>query len=476
MRSESPHPDPLGLAGTVLDKRYRIDEPIARGGFATVFSGFHLGLDTPVAIKVLDLPRRTDAEAVSLLVTAFLQEARTVAKLRHPHVVRVFDSGLINQGSNQDVPYIVLEWLEGQTLRDFLLARRGDGGVGIEPGYELLRPVIEAVAEAHAAGIAHRDLKPSNIMLVQTPRGVSPRVLDFGISKLMEGEEDSSSGHTSTGGDFVAFSRNYAAPEQLSRARSGPWTDVHALALIFTELLVGDSPYPAQEPDDIYRLVFDEKRPSPSAFGVDVGSLEAILVRALALKAKDRFQDAGELLFALDEALGRPPGLSPTKLGTPAKPNNAAELEEQETLGPTSVTSANLLAPAGGANDVEPNRKRWPLVALALGGAGLGAALLLTQRPSAEAPNTTPSSPLESTAAQTASGADRTALVAPAPVVESTAPAKASAAAVPSTTPSATARARPSPAPLPQRAPAPAPEPSAPVVTTPGVPGEYRLQ
>ncbi len=296
--------DPFGLVGTVVDRKYRVDRTVAEGGFGLVYAGHHLSLDVPVAIKVLKRPE-VDPDAWQDLLGRFVQEAQTMAKVRHPAIVAVLDTGIAHVDAST-LPWIVLEWLDGTTLHDDLDARRGRGGRVPREAMEIARPVIEALAEAHAAQIAHRDIKPSNVMLVTGRRGeLLVRVLDFGVAKIIDGEARAVTGHTTTAGAFRAFSRGHAAPEQIAGARTGPWTDVHALGLLLTELLVDAPPY-SDEPTEQHARAFDERRPTPGRFGVDVGPLEPVIARALALKPADRFADAGELLAALDGAVRAP--------------------------------------------------------------------------------------------------------------------------------------------------------------------------
>src|SRR5262249_52358349 len=148
--------------------------------------------------------------------------------------------------------------------------------------------VLEAIADAHESGIAHRDLKPSNIILQRGKHGAVARVLDFGIAKLFEGDAPAASGHTATEGRAPPFSPMYAAPEQVSGTRTGPWTDVHALGLMLTELLTDAAPYPPGDKNEWYRCVFDPERPTPCRRGVDVGAWEGVLKRALAIRPSDR--------------------------------------------------------------------------------------------------------------------------------------------------------------------------------------------
>lgn len=304
--------DPLGLTGRLLEGKYRVDARVAEGGFGVVYAGQHIGLVQPLAIKVLKCVPEASAGGWGDLVGQFLQEARLVAKLRHPAVVRVMDAGVTSTEDHPEgLPWIVMEWLDGETLADDLARRqaRGDRGRGRAETLELLRPIVEAVAEAHDAGIVHRDLNPNNLMLVPGRNATLARILDFGVAKIMRPDARSPSGITTTGSAVRAFSPAYAAPEQLSGARTGPWTDVHALGLLLTDVLCGRRTLPVDDLDAHYRAAFDPTRPTPASRGLDAGDWEPILARALALNPRDRYGSAGELLAALD-------GESPAALAT----------------------------------------------------------------------------------------------------------------------------------------------------------------
>lgn len=299
--------DPFAIVGTLVERKYRVDRVVARGGFGVVYAGHHLGLDVPVAIKVLKPASETSDDAFIDLLAQFLDEARTLARLRHPNIVAVLDAGVAHlDDMPAGVPWMVLEWLEGETLRDDLTRRRGRGGRTPVECMDLVRPILEAMADAHHAGIAHRDLKPSNVMLAPSRRGVVARVLDFGIAKLMQpdGSEAASSGDTATESRVSSFTAASAAPEQLSGARTGPWTDVFALGLLLTELLTDAPPLPTDDPNEHYRAVFAPERPTPRRLGVDAGAWERVLSRALAVRPSDRQANARELLEELERELG----------------------------------------------------------------------------------------------------------------------------------------------------------------------------
>lgn len=295
-------PDPFRLVGTLLDGKYRVDRAVGQGGFAVVYAGHHVRLNVPLAIKVLkpSTSRFGHAEAVS----RFLTEAQTMARLSHPHIARVFDAGVSAVNTYPEaLAWIALEWLDGETLEADLDRRRGRGGRRPREAWQLLKPVLEALAYAHQNRVAHRDLKPSNVMLVPAPQGVSPKVLDFGIAKLLGAEESSASGYTSTQSGVILFSPGYAAPEQISRTRTGPWTDVHALGLLFTEVLVDHPAYANADTPGVFASVLDTQRPTPSRHGVRCGPWEEILARALARVPAERHQSAGELLRDLEATL-----------------------------------------------------------------------------------------------------------------------------------------------------------------------------
>jgi eukaryotic-like serine/threonine-protein kinase len=311
-------PDPFALAGARLDGKYRVDRVVAEGGFGVVYAGHHTVLDVPIAIKVLK-PTPGDAAEQS---QRFSREAQTIAKLKHPSIVQVLDAGLWRPAtdgsavsvardvelplrSNSPLPWMVLEWLSGQTLKANLVERRGLGGRTPIEAMAVIRPVLDAVCYAHSKQVAHRDLKPSNIMLSPGSGGTLVRVLDFGVAKVIDEESTPDTGHTQTRGSSHAFSRSYAAPEQLAGGRTGPWTDIHALGLLLTELLTDRTPFATYDPTELFELVFHAERPSPARHGLDVGPWQAIIERAVSLKPSRRFADVTALATALEQTLNQ---------------------------------------------------------------------------------------------------------------------------------------------------------------------------
>jgi serine/threonine protein kinase len=287
------------LAGLVLDGRYRLVRRVGEGGFGVVYRGEVAGSPMPVAVKLLRFPADATDDERAALLQKFAHEAAVLRKLRHPNIVSALDGGLVTLADGTRTAYLVLEWCEGSTLKDRLQATRGRG-LPPREAWRLLRPVCEAAAHAHAHGVVHRDLKPANVMLVPTRGGVVPRVIDFGIAKAMSPDVAVGSGDTMTTTVARAFTPAYAAPEQVVGLRSGPWTDVHALALMLVELVAGR---PAYEPEQERFAIIAPTRPTPKTLGLDVGPWEVVLASALALQPGDRIPNAATLLCALDEGL-----------------------------------------------------------------------------------------------------------------------------------------------------------------------------
>ncbi len=294
--------DVFRLAGATLDGRFHIDGPIAEGGFGVVYRAQQTALERPVALKVLKTPPELSEHAREQFLHVFATEAKTIARITHPNIVQVHDFGVSLMPSGEEAPWMALEWLTGLTLEEELLRRRGGGGRSPGECLTLMRPVLSALATVHAAGVAHRDLKPANIMLVEAAGGRVPKLLDFGIAKIMESDEAPGSGHTATRSRQIAFSPAYASPEQVGHGRSGPWTDVHALSLLITEVLTDEPPIAGEDTTTMFQSILDRERPTPRRFGVEVGPWEAILHRAAAIAPAERYKDAGELLRALVDA------------------------------------------------------------------------------------------------------------------------------------------------------------------------------
>lgn len=284
------------LVGQVLDERYEIVRRLARGGMATVYVATDLRLSRTVAVKVMNEGLGDDDE----FVARFDAEARAAAHLSHAHVVSVFD-----QGRDLGRPYIVMEYVEGCTLRQ-LITREAP----MDPlrALELLEPVVCALAAAHAAGLIHRDVKPENVLI--SDRG-QIKVADFGLARAV-----TAATNTGTQG-LVIGTVSYIAPELVTRGHADPRSDVYSTGIVLYEMLTGHKPHTGDTPIQVaYAHVHSEVTPPSlelstswrdSRHGIPP-YLDALVVTAAARRREDRPADAGVLLAHLRlarEALAR---------------------------------------------------------------------------------------------------------------------------------------------------------------------------
>ena len=305
--------DPLSLVGTTVSDKYEIEAVVGEGGFALVYRAMHRVWKRPVALKVFralgDLPPDRRAG----LVESFIQEGRLLADLseRSAAICQARDVGTMKTPDGREMPYMILEWLEGQTLE---AAVESEKARGLAPRtaqevVRILEPAAEALALAHRKGIAHRDVKPANIFVLGDPRGdFTVKILDFGIAKVVQDAQRLGGSFNQTSGQVSSFTPAYGAPEQFSRSHgaTGPWTDVFALGLIFTELMTH---HPALFGDDLTQLAFcsmdPRRRPTPRTYNAQIpDALEAVLRRAVAVDIGERYQTMGELWEAVRGALG----------------------------------------------------------------------------------------------------------------------------------------------------------------------------
>lgn len=284
------------LVGQVLDDRYEIVRRLARGGMATVYVATDLRLSRTVAVKVMNEGLGDDAE----FVARFDAEARAAAHLSHAHVVAVFD-----QGRDLGRPYIVMEYVEGCTLRQ-LITREAP----MDPlrALDLVEPVVSALAAAHAAGLIHRDVKPENVLI--SDRG-QIKVADFGLARAV-----TAATNAGTQG-LVIGTVSYIAPELVTRGHADPRSDVYSMGIVLYEMLTGHKPHTGETPIQVaYAHVHSEVTPPSlelstswrdSRHGIPP-YLDALVVTAAARRREERPADAGVLLAHLRlarEALAR---------------------------------------------------------------------------------------------------------------------------------------------------------------------------
>ena len=314
-----PSLDPLALIGTTVSEKYEIQEVVGEGGFAIVYRAKHTVWQRPVAIKVFRALGDLPAERRDQLVKSFIQEGALLAELseRSAAIYQARDVGMLRTAEGREMPYMVLEWLEGRSLEQVIedeKQRQLPPRTAAET-LHILEPAALALALAHKKGIAHRDVKPANIFVIGNPRDpraeYTVKILDFGIAKVVQDVQRQAGSFQQTQGVVSSFTPAYGAPEQFSRTHgaTGPWTDVFALALIFTELMTNEPPLRG---DDLTQLAFcsmdPKRRPTPRAYGCETSdALEAALRRALAVTPDERFRSTGEFWDALRTALAMEP-------------------------------------------------------------------------------------------------------------------------------------------------------------------------
>jgi serine/threonine protein kinase len=241
--------------GTVVAGKYRIERTLGEGGMGIVVAATHLDLDQRVAIKFL-LP---EALRSQVAVERFLREARVAAKVRSEYVARVHDVGTVEGG----VPYIVMEYLEGEDLGQLIDAK---GPCPLAEACEIVLQACEALAEVHTAGIVHRDLKPSNLFVTRRADG-SPaaKLLDFGISKLSIGDEDGAMDPALTSTATIMGSPSYMSPEQLKSTKEvDARTDVWSLGAVLYEAPTGRPAFRGENVPQVCALIASEDPPPPS--------------------------------------------------------------------------------------------------------------------------------------------------------------------------------------------------------------------
>jgi|HubBroStandDraft_5_1064220.scaffolds.fasta_scaffold10385_2 beta-lactam-binding protein with PASTA domain/serine/threonine protein kinase len=268
-------------AGQLLDGRYRVGSWIARGGMATVYLGTDTKLDRTVALKIAHAELAHDPD----FVRRFTGEARSVARLSSPNVVGVYD-----QGSHGGLPYLVMEYVPGHTLRELMRAR---GRLEPREALDVISGVLTGLAAAHEGGIVHRDVKPENVLL---GAGNVIKVADFGLARAA-----SRASHTQTG--MLIGTAAYLAPEQVARSVSDSRTDVYAAGVMLFEMLTGVQPHTGETPLAVAHKHVSDVVPPPSSVVPGLPpSLDALVAMATNRDPDYRPGDAGQFLQAISDA------------------------------------------------------------------------------------------------------------------------------------------------------------------------------
>lgn len=276
------------LIGALIDGRYRIRSRVARGGMATVYTAVDERLERTVALKIIHPAQSRDAH----FLDRFTDEAKTIARLTHPNIVAVYD-----QGVHDGLPYLVMEYVRGHTLREVLADRRR---LSPPEALAILEQMLAAVAAAHRAGLVHRDIKPENVLVAEAPNRGSlvdavVKVADFGLARAVEASADA--------GSHLLATVAYVAPELVTDGHADPRTDVYSAGIVLFEMLTGRVPYEGDKPVEVAWRHVDDDVPPPSRFVPDLpGAVDDLVARSTRRDPGGRPTDAGALLAEVQAA------------------------------------------------------------------------------------------------------------------------------------------------------------------------------
>ena len=332
------------LNGSVLGGRYRVEARIGSGGMGEVYRGVDTVLDRTVAIKVLLPQFARDTN----FVDRFRREAQAAARLNHPNLVGIYDSG-----ADGETQFIVMEFIEGRTLDDFMSA---GGRFTVPHAVEVAEKICDALAYAHVAGVIHRDIKPANVMV--TRKG-EVKVMDFGIARIVAGPQ------TAPQTSAVLGTAAYISPEQAQGQPVDGRSDIYSLGAVLYEMLTGRPPFTGDSPVAVAYKQVNESPVLPSIANPEVTPLlDAVLMRALAKNPANRYQTADEFRADLERAR-----LGQDVLATPLMPPGDDATQVISRPQATAVLPPQEPAPGSG-------RKVWLgvligfIVVAILGGAG----------------------------------------------------------------------------------------------------------
>jgi eukaryotic-like serine/threonine-protein kinase len=350
----------------LVGNRYELGELIGYGGMAEVHRGRDVRLGREVAIKIL----RADLANDPAFLIRFRREAQSAAGLNYPAIVAVYDTGEdpgIN--SNGEIPYIVMEYVEGRTLRDVL---KDQGRLPIRRAMEITAEVCGALDFSHRNGIVHRDVKPANVMI--TPTG-AVKVMDFGIARAL-----SSNAATVTQTAAVIGTAQYLSPEQARGEPVDARSDVYSTGCLLYELITGNPPFVGDSPVAVAYQHVRENAVAPSAINPEIPrALDSIVMKALAKNPLNRYQSAGEMRADLQRALADQPVAAEAVM-------TDAERTQFIPRSPTHLAGGAVLPPGdegGGSSDEDERRRRrlmWiaivAVLLLVIGGAAYAIVLL----------------------------------------------------------------------------------------------------
>jgi eukaryotic-like serine/threonine-protein kinase len=340
------------LIGTTIDGRYRITGRVARGGMATVYTAVDDRLARTVALKIIHPSQATNVH----FVDRFTDEAKTIARLTHPNIVAVYD-----QGRHNGLPYLVMEYVKGRTLRDLIVQRRRLSAV---EAVAISEQMLSAIAAAHRAGLVHRDVKPENVLVAEAPSGglgnlvdCVVKVADFGLARAVEASATDESGQ-------LLATVAYVAPELVQHGQADARSDVYSAGIVMFEMLTGKVPYDGDDPAAVAWQHVDNDVPAPSSVVHGLPkAMDMLVAKATRRDPGARPTDAGALLSQvamIREDLGSANVETALLRQVPSRPQPAADA----TALVPQVTSVFPATPGpstrGGQGEQRPSWARLP--------------------------------------------------------------------------------------------------------------------
>jgi tRNA A-37 threonylcarbamoyl transferase component Bud32 len=330
--------------------RYHVVEQLGEGGMATVFKAYDSSLERFVAIKVI----RTEIVMDQEFLKRFQREARALAQLDHPYILKVLD-----YGEQDGMPYLVMPFAPGGTLKE-----RMGSPWPYQEAARLLAPVARALECAHQLSIIHRDVKPANILF--TPSG-SPILSDFGIAKMLDIGESMQL----TGTGMGIGTPDYMAPEQWL-GKVDARTDIYALGVVFYEMVTGRRPYTADTPAAVMLKHMQDPLPRPRSINANLpDEVEQVIFKALAKQPEDRYQDMGAFAAALEKISSGPVLQARPGMPMQIEPTMRASAVARPATGPRPLTGSRpvtgpVTAPAPVSTQQANSIKKWTIGGIAV--------------------------------------------------------------------------------------------------------------
>ncbi len=357
--------------------RYHILEPLGEGGMAIVYKAYDMRLESEVAVKVIRIERLAP-EILQRAMKRFEREAKALAQLTHPNLVKVLDYG---EFENQ--PYLVMPYLPGGTLKQKMNGRP----MPWQEAARLLIPIARALDYAHKRGMIHRDVKPSNILITESGE---PMLTDFGVAKIIDEEATLDL----TGTSAAVGTPEYMAPEQVTSKTVDQRADIYALGIVFYEMVTGRRPFQADTPMAVLFKHASEPLPRPKSFVPSLpDAVERILLKALAKQPADRYASMGEVAAALEALLMNVSAPAREMESPPAQPLRTRPPQSSpERTTEKTMRDTNTAAFVPEKSSIPSNlRRAWPmaLVFLCLG-AILVSTLVILNQPGPSTPTAYP--------------------------------------------------------------------------------------